>query len=255
MPRTNWQHSFTGGPGVRNRSIPCPRGKLFGGCTSVNGTVYMRGHRLDYDEWAALGNDGWSYDEVLPWYRRHEAYDRGGSAWHGTQGELNVQRLTTCNPLAQAFVDAGVQAGHARNDDFNGPQQDGFGLFDLNQRDGVRWSSSRAFLHPVLQRPNLTVLADALVERVRLQGRRAVGVTLRQRGQRHGARRRPRGDRLRRHRQRPAAADAVGHRRGRRPAAPRRERGARPARRRDRTCRTTRRCRSRWRTPAPSPTP
>ncbi len=182
--RTNWQHSFTGGPGVRNRSIPCPRGKLFGGCTSVNGTVYMRGHKLDYDEWAALGNDGWSYDEVLPWYRRHEAYDRGGSAWHGTQGELSVQRLTTGNPLAQAFVDAGVQAGHARNDDFNGPQQDGFGLFDLNQRHGVRWSSSRAFLHPVLQRPNLTVLADALVERVRLQGRRAVGVTLRQRGQR-----------------------------------------------------------------------
>jgi choline dehydrogenase len=182
--RTNWQHSFTGGPGVRNRSIPCPRGKLFGGCTSVNGTVYMRGHKLDYDEWAALGNDGWSYDEVLPWYRRHEAYDRGGSAWHGTQGELSVPRLATGNPLAQAFVDAGVQAGHARNDDFNGPQQDGFGLFDLNQRDGVRWSSSRAFLHPVLQRPNLTVLADALVERVRLQGRRAVGVTLRQRGQR-----------------------------------------------------------------------
>jgi choline dehydrogenase len=181
---TNWQHSFTGGPGVRGRSIPCPRGKLFGGCTSVNGTVYMRGHRLDYDEWAAQGNAGWSYDEVLPWYRRHEAYDRGGSAWHGTQGELNVQRLAACNPLAQAFVDAGVQAGHARNDDFNGPQQDGFGLFDLNQRDGVRWSSSRAFLHPVLQRPNRTVLADALVERIRLQGRRAVGVTLRQRGQR-----------------------------------------------------------------------
>jgi choline dehydrogenase-like flavoprotein len=181
--RTNWQHEFSGGAGVRQRMIPCPRGKLFGGCTSVNGSVYIRGHRLDYDEWAALGNPGWGFREVLPFFLHHEACDRGASTWHGALGELSVQRPAESNPLAHAFVQAGIEAGHARNDDFNGAQQDGFGIFDLNQRNGVRWSSSRAFLHPVLSRPNLTVFADALVERVRLRGTRAVGVSLRQHGQ------------------------------------------------------------------------
>ncbi|HRH85499.1 MAG TPA: GMC family oxidoreductase N-terminal domain-containing protein [Rubrivivax sp.] len=179
----NWQFEFSGGAGVKHRRIPCPRGRLFGGCTSVNGTVYIRGHRLDYDEWAALGNVGWSWDEVLPFFKRHEDYDRGPNSWHGSGGELSVQRPAESNPLAHAFVDAAAEAGFARNDDFNGAAQDGFGIFDLNQRDGVRWSSSRAFLHPVLQRPNLNVFDDALVERIRVQGQRAVGVTLRRHGQ------------------------------------------------------------------------
>lgn len=180
--RYNWQFEFSGGAGVRHRRIPCPRGRLFGGCTSVNGTVYIRGHRLDYDEWAALGNDGWGWNEVLPFFLRHEDYDRGANPWHGTGGELSVQRPAQSNPLAHAFVDAAAEAGFARNDDFNGELQDGFGIYDLNQRDGVRWSSSRAFLHPVLQRPNLSVYDEALVERIRLQGTRAVGVTLRRHG-------------------------------------------------------------------------
>ncbi len=179
----NWQHEFTGGRGVNNRKIPCPRGRLFGGSTSVNGTVYIRGNRLDYDEWATLGNTGWSFDEVLPFFKSHEDYDRGASRWHGQGGELSVQRPAESNPLAHAFVQAAAEAGFAKNDDFNGDAQDGFGIFDLNQRDGVRWSSSRAFLHPVLSRPNLTVFADALVERIRLQGTRAVGITLRRNGQ------------------------------------------------------------------------
>lgn len=185
--RYNWQHEFSGGPGVKHRRIPCPRGRLLGGCTSVNGTVYMRGHRLDYDEWAALGNPGWSFADVLPFYTKHEDYDRlahnGAGRWHGSGGELSVQRPAESNPLAHAFVTAAAEAGHARNDDFNGDEQDGFGIFDLNQRDGVRWSSSRAFLHPVMHRPNLTVFTDTLVERIRLQGRRATGVTIRQHGQ------------------------------------------------------------------------
>ena len=180
---TNWQHEYRGGAGVGHRLIPCPRGRLLGGCTSVNGTVYMRGHRLDYDDWAALGNTGWGWDEVLPFYKRHEDHDRGASAWHGSGGELSVQRPAQSNPLAHAFVQAAAEAGFARNDDFNGDTQDGFGIFDLNQRKGVRWSSSRAFLHPVLERPNLTVYTDALVERIRLAGGRAVGVTLRHEGQ------------------------------------------------------------------------
>jgi choline dehydrogenase-like flavoprotein len=181
--RYNWQFEFSGGAGVKHRKIPCPRGRLFGGCTSVNGTVYIRGHTLDYDEWAALGNAGWGWDEVLPFFKRHEDYDRGSNAWHGSGGELSVQRPAESNPLAHAFVDAAAEAGFARNDDFNAAAQDGFGIFDLNQRNGVRWSSSRAFLHPVLDRPNLKVYDEALVERVRLQGTRAVGVTLRRHGQ------------------------------------------------------------------------
>ena len=180
--RTNWQFEFSGGPGVGYRKIPCPRGRLFGGSTSVNGTVYIRGHRLDYDEWEALGNEGWGWRDVLPFFMRHEDHDRGASEWHGRGGELSVQRPAESNPLAHAFVQAAQEAGFARNDDFNGAEQDGFGIFDLNQRDGVRWSSSRAFLHPVLHRPNLTVFDESLVERIRLQGLRAVGVTLRRGG-------------------------------------------------------------------------
>jgi choline dehydrogenase len=184
--QTNWQYEFTGGAAIGGRKIACPRGKLWGGSTSVNGTVYMRGHPLDYDEWAALGNLGWAYQDVLPFFKRHEhydRYDRASAGWHGSGGELSVERPAQNNPLAHAFVQAASEAGHARNEDFNGATQDGFGIFDLNQRAGVRWSSSRAFLHPALTRSNLTVWSNALVERIRLQGHRAVGVTLRQQGQ------------------------------------------------------------------------
>jgi choline dehydrogenase-like flavoprotein len=175
--RYNWQYVMDGGPGVDHRDLVCPRGKLFGGCSSVNGTVYIRGHRSDYDEWAALGNDGWGYEEVLSAYKRQENRHAPASEFHGTGGELDVQRPRTGNPLAHAFVDAAVQAGHARNDDFNGAEQDGFGRYELNQRNGTRLSSSRAFLHPVLHRANLVVFADTLVERVNVEGARAVGVT------------------------------------------------------------------------------
>ena len=180
--RYNWRHTYSGGPEVNGRQIPCPRGKLFGGCTSINGTVYMRGHPADYDEWAALGNDGWSYQDVLKYYKTHENRVETPSIFHGVGGELDVQKPRENNPLAHALIEAAEQAGHPRNDDFNGEQQNGFGLFDLNQRDGVRLSSSRAFLHPVLDRPNLTVFADTLVERINFQGKRALGVTIRQDG-------------------------------------------------------------------------
>ena len=177
--RYNWMHAFSGGPAVNGRTIACARGKLFGGCTSVNGTVYMRGHASDYDGWAAAGNPGWAHADVLPAFKRHENRAAGANAWHGVGGELDVQRLRDPHPLALAFVDAAAEAGHARNGDFNGASQDGFGLFELNQRDGVRLSSSRAFLHPVLSRPNLVVLADTMVERILFRGRRATGLALR----------------------------------------------------------------------------
>lgn len=121
-------------------------------------------HPRDYDEWAALGNPGWGYEDVLPFFKRHEDYARGGGRSHGQAGELSVQRLAQCNPLAQALFDAAVQAGFAASDDFNrGEAQGGFGLLGLNRRGGARWSASRAFLHPVLQRRNLTLFTDALV--------------------------------------------------------------------------------------------
>jgi choline dehydrogenase-like flavoprotein len=176
--RYNWQHAFEGGPGVNDRQIACPRGRLVGGCTSVNGTVYIRGHPRDYDDWAARGLDGWSWADVLPGFMAHENRVGGPSPLHGQGGELDVQQLRMPNPLARAFVAAAAEAGHRRTDDFNGPEQDGFGLYDLNQRDGLRLSSSRAFLHPALGRPNLELVTDALVENVRMAGARAVGVTL-----------------------------------------------------------------------------
>ena len=180
--RYNWQHAYSGGPEVNGRQIPCPRGKLFGGCTSVNGTVYMRGHPTDYDEWGALENDDWDYQNVLAHYKRHENYVGQASSFHGTGGELDVQKPRENNPLAHALIEAAVEAGHQRNDDFNGARQDGFGIFDLNQRSGVRLSSSRAFLHPALGRSNLRVFADTLVERINLRGSRATGVTIQHEG-------------------------------------------------------------------------
>jgi len=184
--RYNWQHQFEGGPGVNDRQIACPRGKLLGGCTSVNGTVYIRGNRRDYDDWAAQGNDGWGFAGVLPWFMRHENHAGPASPLHGRGGELDVQQLRSSNPLARAFVTAAAEAGHARSADFNGQEQDGFGLFDLNQRDGVRLSSSRAFLHPVLHRPNLDLVTDTLVEKLRVVAGRAVGITIVRDGVRRG---------------------------------------------------------------------
>lgn len=180
----NWQDQFTGGEGVGGRSIPCPRGKMLGGCSSVNGSVYIRGHASDYDGWAAAGNTGWGFDDVLPFFKKHERRVFGDAAYHGRGGELDVQQPRSTNPLTRAFVDAAVAAGHRRTDDFNGPEQDGFGIWDVNQRSGSRLSSSRAFLHPVLSRPNLQVLTDCLVERVVIERGAATGVVVVRGGQR-----------------------------------------------------------------------
>lgn len=179
----NWQYEFKGGASVNQRAIPCPRGKMLGGCSSINGSVYIRGHRLDYDEWAALGNKGWSYDEVLPIFKGHERH-LGGEAWyHGRYGELDVVKPRTTNILTRAFVQAAVTAGHRENDDFNGVYQDGFGIWDVNQRRGTRLSSSKAFLHPALKRKNLTVFTDCLVEKINIENGSAKGITVVSRGQ------------------------------------------------------------------------
>ena len=181
---TDWGHGFTA-PGANDgREIPCPRGRLYGGSSSVNGGVYMRGHPDDYADWAALGNAGWDWPQVLAAFKAHEDWHGPASALHGQGGELDVSRLKTPNPISLALVAAAVQAGHAQNPDHNGAQQDGFGQYWVNQRNSVRLSSSRAFLHPALARRNLTIFSDALVERLELRGSRCTGLTLRHAGER-----------------------------------------------------------------------
>jgi choline dehydrogenase len=163
-------------PGFAGRQRYLPRGRTLGGSSSVNAMVYIRGHRADYDGWAALGHDGWGWEDVLPYFIRAEDNERGASELHGAGGPLSVidnrSRYRTC----EAFIEAGVQAGMTANDDFNGPEQDGIGWYQVTQRGGMRCSAAVAYLHPVLGRPNLTLVTGAHVNRLVLEGGRAVGV-------------------------------------------------------------------------------
>ena len=180
----NWKQALTGNAAVNDRTINFPRGKLFGGCSAINGGVYIRGQRADYDAWADAGNDGWAYDDVLPAFKAVENYAGPDTPWHGKGGELDVQKPKSWNPVSAAIVDAAEQAGHRRNDDFASDRQDGFGRYDLNQRNGTRLSSARAFLHPVLDRANLTVMADTMVRRILFDRGRAVGLEIETNGAR-----------------------------------------------------------------------
>jgi choline dehydrogenase len=165
-------------PGLGGRQRYLPRGRTLGGSSSVNAMVYIRGHRADYDGWAAMGHAGWGWDDVLPYFIRAEDNERGASDLHGAGGPLSVidgrSRYRTC----EAFIEAGEQAGLARNDDFNGPEQDGVGWYQVTQRNGMRCSAAVAYLHPVLGRENLTLVTGAHVNRVVLEGTRAVGVEI-----------------------------------------------------------------------------
>ena len=163
-----------------NRRITLPRGRVLGGSSSINAMVYIRGNRLDYDEW---GVPGWGYDDLLPYFRRSEDNERGADAFHGAGGPLPVSESRSGNKISQAFVDAGVQAGLARNDDFNGAAQDGVGLYQVTQRGGMRASAAVAYLHPAMERANLTVMPFMHVQRILFEGNRAVGVLASQLGQ------------------------------------------------------------------------
>ena len=176
--RYNWQHSLTGNAAVGGRQIGFPRGKLWGGSSAINGGVYIRGQRQDYADWVAAGNPGWGYDDVLPAYTALENYAGPDRPWHGKGGELDVQKPASWNPITEAIVSATQQAGHDRNDDFAGEKQAGFGRYDLNQRRGTRLSSARAFLHPVIARPNLTVLSDTMARRIVFDRGRATGLEI-----------------------------------------------------------------------------
>jgi choline dehydrogenase len=162
------------------RRIQLPRGKVLGGSSSLNAMVYIRGNRRDYDDW---GVPGWSSADLLPYFIKAEDNERGASRWHGVGGPLPVSESRSRNAIAAAFVEAGVQAGLARNEDFNGDEQDGVGLYQVTQREGMRASTSVSYLHPAMERPNLTVMPYMLAERVLFEGTRAVGVQASQLGQ------------------------------------------------------------------------
>ncbi|GAA6143012.1 GMC family oxidoreductase N-terminal domain-containing protein [Hydrogenophaga sp. 5NK40-0174] len=169
MARTgqaNWAYETVPQAGLNGRQGYQPRGKVLGGSSSINAMIYTRGHRQDYDQWAREGCPGWSYDEVLPYFKRAEHNERGGNAWHGTGGPLNVMDLRSPNPLLTSFMAAGEQAGHRLNDDFNGPEQEGIGAYQVTHRNGERFSAAKAYLTPHLGRPNLTVVTNVMVTKV-----------------------------------------------------------------------------------------
>ena len=170
-------------PGLNGRSGYQPRGKVLGGSSSLNAMVYTRGHRADYDHWAAQGNPGWSYAEVLPYFRKAEHNERGADEFHGADGPLNVMDLPGPNRFAELFVQAGVQAGFGRNADFNGVQQEGVGHYQVTHKQGERHSAAKAYVTPNLSRPNLHVFTGALTTRILLEKKRAVGVEFEHEGQ------------------------------------------------------------------------
>ncbi len=175
-PTLNWQFQTEPEENVHGRSIPIPRGRGLGGSTLINGMLQVRGQPLDYNTWAKLGNKGWSFDEVLPYFKRTERFERGGNALRGGDGPLNIADVTEHHPLIDAFIEAGVQTGGARNPDYNGARQDGFGYYQVTQKDGRRMSAAQAYLAPVRSRPNLEVQTGARVKRILFEGKRAVGV-------------------------------------------------------------------------------
>jgi choline dehydrogenase-like flavoprotein len=180
----NWAFETEPQAGLLGRRGYQPRGKVLGGSSSINAMVYMRGQREDYDAWAAAGNPGWGWGDVLPWFRKAEHHVAGADAHHAQGGPLHVSPLSAPHRIARAFVDAGVQAGQPRNADFNGAAQEGVGLYEVTHREGERCSAAKAYLGAARGRPNLEVVTGAHAERILFEGRRAVGVDARVRGTR-----------------------------------------------------------------------
>ena len=181
-PRYGWHYWTEPEPHLGDRRLHCPRGRVLGGSSSVNGMAYVRGNALDYDAWAAGGAAGWSYAEVLPYFRKAESFGGGGDEYRGDSGPLHTARGRMANPLYRAFIEAGEQAGYARTADMNGFRQEGFGPMDMTVHRGRRWSTANAYLRPVVGRANLAVATRALVTRLLLEGRRVRGLEYRQGG-------------------------------------------------------------------------
>jgi choline dehydrogenase-like flavoprotein len=172
----NWGFETVPQPGLGGRRGYQPRGKVLGGSSSVNAMVYVRGQAQDYDHWAALGNEGWSYNEVLPYFKKAEHNERGADHWHATGGPLNVKDLSDPHRISRDFVQAAQQAGHPHNPDFNASVQEGVGLYQVTHRSGERYSTAKAYLAPARHRRNLHIVTNARASRVLMQGQRAIGL-------------------------------------------------------------------------------
>ena len=185
-PRTDWGFKTAAEPGLNGRALNYPRGRVLGGCSSINGMIYMRGQARDYDGWRQMGNPGWAWDDVLPYFKRHEdqwalepdAFD----GLHARGGEWRIEHPRVRWEILDAFREAAAEAGIPKSDDFNTGNNEGCGYFHVNQRRGVRWNTSKGFLRPVLHRANLTVLTDTMVERLVLEAHRATGIVVRRWG-------------------------------------------------------------------------
>ncbi len=172
----NWRYETEPEPGCAGRKIPQPRGKVLGGSSSINGLLYVRGHAEDYNVWRQLGNAGWSYDDILPYFRKAEDQERGADDYHGKGGPLAVANARDQHPVCEAYLAAAEQAGFKLNPDFNGREQEGFGYYQVTMRDGMRWSAAKGYLKPAMKRSNLEVETGARTTRILFEGRRAVGV-------------------------------------------------------------------------------
>ncbi|MGD0864354.1 MAG: choline dehydrogenase [Rhizomicrobium sp.] len=172
----NWYYDTEGQQHLNNRRLYWPRGRGWGGSSSINGMIYIRGHARDYDRWRQMGCEGWSFADVLPYFKRAEANENGGDEFHGGMGPLHVSNGRSTNPLFRTFIQAGLEAGFPQTQDFNGRSQEGFGPYQMTIREGRRWSTASAYLVPALDRPNLKVESNAHVTRVLFEDTRAVGV-------------------------------------------------------------------------------
>jgi choline dehydrogenase len=179
MTRYDWGYATEPEPYMNNRRMACPRGKVLGGSSSINGMIYVRGHARDFDTWAEMGADGWAYADVLPYFRRMEKWHgtEGDATWRGTDGPLHITRGEQKNPLFQAFIDAGAAAGYGATQDYNGERQEGFGAFERTIWQGRRWSAADAYLRPALAGGNCTLMRG-LVDRIEIDEGRATGVRL-----------------------------------------------------------------------------
>jgi choline dehydrogenase len=186
--RVNWLYSSEPEPELNGRRIIQPRGKVLGGSSSINGLLYVRGQPQDFDHWRQLGNAGWSFADVLPYFRKAEDQQHGADDLHGSGGPLAVSDVSAPHPLCEAFIAAARQAGFPRNKDFNGPTQEGTGYYQLTAHAGRRWSTARGYLRPARKRPNLLVTSEALTTRILFEGRRAVGIEYQHDGEARSAR-------------------------------------------------------------------
>ncbi len=188
MPGLNWRFETEPEEGTGNRRIPIPRGRVLGGSSSINGMVYVRGQPLDYDTWAQRGNRGWSYEAVLPYFRKSEHYESSDDPWRGKGGPLHTADGPERAEVLDAIMDAAEECGYPKNPDYNSGNQEGFGYFQVTQKNGRRWSTAKAFLEPALTRPNLDLEINAHTTAVILEGTRAVGIRWRRDGTEHEAR-------------------------------------------------------------------